>query len=95
MSEASKIVLESGVPIPSKSVPTRKSKYPFDDMQVKTNNTFFVGSVTANTMHAAVTRYKGTEEGAGKEFTVRTVEEVIKGQKNDLPQIGVRIWRIK
>lgn len=94
MSEVN-VVLETGVPIPPKTIPKRKSKYPFESMGVTSNNTFFVPGVTANTMHAAVTRFKGTDEGKDWEFTVRSVEEVIKGQLNDLPQVGVRVWRTK
>lgn len=92
MSEVN-VVLETGVPIPTKTLPKRKPKYPFDDMKVDTS--FFVAGASANTMHAAIGRYKATDEGKDKEFTIRSLEEVVKGEKNDLPQIGVRVWRTK
>ena len=92
---ASNIPLQSAVPIPPPKRSKRELKYPFASMGVDENNTFFVPGVRSSTMHTAIRRYKASDEGKDKQFTLRAVREVIPGQEEAGEQDGVRIWRTK
>jgi hypothetical protein len=90
-----KIKLQSGLPIPPTDKPPRESKYPFADMGIETNNTFFVAGAKSNTVHSAITRFTSTEAGKDKKFSVRTVHEVVEGEEAKGEQEGVRVWRVQ
>lgn len=90
--EAGTIIVQSGVPIPP--IPHhggRRPIYPFASMEV--NHSFFLAGVNSNTINSAVTRYKKSDEGQGKQFTVRSVNEIVPGEEDKGEQPGVRVWR--
>lgn len=84
------IVIEEGIPLPTKSV-SRKPEYPFQSMEV--GHSFFIAGGNQNTIHSAINRYRKSEKGLGKEFSLRTVHEVVKGQEDLGEQEGIRVWR--
>jgi hypothetical protein len=75
------IVVEAGIPIPPRTQLGRRSKYPFEDMDV--GDSFFVAGRDGK-------NFGGTVTGARKRhpdmaFEMRTVKED--------GVIGVRVWR--
>lgn len=86
------VVEKAEAPPPPAKLPKRQSTYPFSDMK-EINNTFFVAGVTANTMHSAIRRFR--KNFPDVEFTLRTVEEEVKGEEGKGKQKGVRVWRTK
>lgn len=68
-------------------VPTNSSMYPFDELEVEENNSFFVPGRKSCNFGSTVTNAKRRPSNKGKEFMTETRTE--KGVS------GVRVWRIK
>jgi hypothetical protein len=92
--EAGTVIVQSGVPIPP--IPHhggRRPIYPFDSMEVE--HSFFIAGANTNTINSAITRYKKSDKGHGKDFTIRSLAEVVPGQEDKGEQDGVRVWRTR
>jgi hypothetical protein len=87
----SELTIEKGVPIPDITRPGRTPKYPIPFLDV--GESFFVAGANTNSIHSAIRRHQESDKGKGKEFTVRSLAEVVKGEEDKGEQAGIRVWR--